>query len=121
MTTFTSRNIEAQSEGEALFLAQSLDYYRAVKKAGNDAPFGQFLNYAEAAVMKDGRELLRTSLETIVQDAIHEVEKKKETRLCPTCQQKTRHLGYPTKNIDTAAGTVKLRGYLEIRCSYLRT
>jgi len=37
-----------QTEGEVHFLA--LDYYRAVQRAGKEAPFGQFLNYADAAV-----------------------------------------------------------------------
>jgi hypothetical protein len=68
--------IVAQTEGEVHFLAQALDYYRAVQLAGKDAPFGQFLNRAEAAVDEKGRELLRSSLEQIVQTEIDEVEKK---------------------------------------------
>ena len=67
----------AQTEGEVHFLAQALDYYRAVQRAGRDAPFGQFLNHADAAVQEKGRELLRASLENIVQTEIDEVEKKK--------------------------------------------
>jgi len=66
----------AETEGEAHFLAQALDYYRAVQQAGNDAPFGQFLNHAEAAVEDKGRELLRSSLENIIQTKIEKVEKQ---------------------------------------------
>jgi hypothetical protein len=69
-------SIVAQTEDEVHFLAQALDYYRAVQQAGKDAPFGQFLNRAEAAVEEKGRELLRASLENIVQTEIDEVEKK---------------------------------------------
>ena len=68
--------IVAKTEGEVLFLAQALDYYRAVQQSGKEAPFGQFLNRAEAAVDEKGRELLRVSLEQIVQTEIDEVEKK---------------------------------------------
>ena len=66
----------AHSDGEVQFLAQALDYYRAVQRAGKEAPFGQFLNYADAAVQDKGRELLRQSLENIVQTEIDEIEKK---------------------------------------------
>jgi hypothetical protein len=38
----------AQTEGEALFMAKALDFYRSVRRAGQDAPFGQFLNVADA-------------------------------------------------------------------------
>ena len=70
--------IVAQTEGEIHFLAQALDYYRAVQRAGKDAPFGQFLNYADAAVTEKGQELLRQSLENIVQTEIGEIEKKRD-------------------------------------------
>jgi hypothetical protein len=72
----TPSNI-AQTEGEVHFLAQALDYYRAVQRAGREAPFGQFLNYADNAVSEKGQELLRQSLENIVQTEIDEIEKKK--------------------------------------------
>jgi hypothetical protein len=66
----------AQTDGEVHFIAQALDYYRAVQRAGREAPFGQFLNHADAAVTEKGRELLRQSLENIVQTEIDEIEKK---------------------------------------------
>ena len=66
----------AQTEGEIHFVAQALDYYRAVQRAGKEAPFGQFLNYADHAVTEKGQELLRQSLENIVQTEIDEIEKK---------------------------------------------
>ena len=63
----SSQPIVAQTEGEIFFLAQALDYYRAVQRACKEAPFGQFLNYTDAAVTDKGQELLRQSLENIVQ------------------------------------------------------
>jgi len=95
-----------QTESEVQFLAQALDYYRAVRQAGKNAPFGQFLNYAEAAVEEKGRELIRASLENIVQTEIDEVEKKNETRFCQTCQTKREHLGYHSKIIRSASGPI---------------
>ena len=71
----STTSVLAQTEGEVHFLAQALDFYRAARQAGKDAPYGQFLNYADAAVQDKGRELLRSSLENIVQTEIDEVEK----------------------------------------------
>jgi hypothetical protein len=73
----TSESAVPQTDGEVHFLAQALDYYRAVQRAGKDAPFGQFLNHADAAAKEKGQELLRSSLENIVQTEIDEIEKKK--------------------------------------------
>jgi hypothetical protein len=70
-------SVVAQTEGEIHFIAQALDYYRAVQRAGREAPFGQFLNVADAAVTEKGRELLRQSLENIVQTEIDDIEKKR--------------------------------------------
>jgi hypothetical protein len=75
--TFSSESSTPQTDGEVHFVAQALDYYRAVQQAGRDAPFGQFLNYADAAAQEKGQELLRTSLENIVHTEIDKAEKKK--------------------------------------------
>ena len=99
-------SVVAQTEGEIHFIAQALDYYRAVQRAGREAPFGQFLNVADAAVTEKGRELLRQSLENIVQTEIDDIEKKNESRLCPKCQTKREHLGYRSKNIRTSNGII---------------
>ena len=103
----SSVSVIAQTEDEVHFLAQALDCYRAVKQAGNDAPVGQFLNRAEAVVEEKGRELLRTSLEDIVQTEIDRVEMTDESRLCPTCQRKREHLGYHSTTTRTAFGPIK--------------
>jgi hypothetical protein len=111
MPTSESPPLVATTDGEAAFLAQALDYYRAVKRAGKDAPFGQFLNHADAAVKKDGQELLRQSLANILQAEIDEIDKKKETRICPGCQQNTRHLGYREKTSKVPAAPYVPNGF----------
>jgi hypothetical protein len=107
MTESQTRSIDIQTDNEAAFVAQALDYDRAVKRAGQEAPVGQFLNHAEKATLEGGRELMRSTLERITQEGIDEVEKKSDTRLCPTCQRKTRHLGYRHKTIATATGPIR--------------
>jgi hypothetical protein len=86
--TFSSESSIPQTDSEVHFVAQALDYYRAVQQAGRDAPFGQFLNYADAAAKEKGQELLRTSLENIVQTATDEVEKKKRQDFVRTAKRK---------------------------------
>ena len=77
MSKFFPPTINPETESEAYFVAQALAYYRDMKKIAQNAPFGQFLNYAEAVALSQGRELIRTSLETIVQEEVSNIEKKK--------------------------------------------
>jgi hypothetical protein len=86
--TVSSESTFPQTDGEAHFLAQALDFYRASQRAGKDAPFGQFLNYADAAVKEKGQELLRATLENIVQTEIDEVEKKMRRDLVRSAKRK---------------------------------
>jgi len=65
-----------QSEAEALVVQHALAFYRDMKRNAKNAPIGQFLNCAEAIVLTKGRELLCTSLETLAQEEVNEVEKK---------------------------------------------
>jgi len=74
----TSFAVTPQSEAEALIVQHALALYRDTQALAKNAPHGQFLNYAEAAVVEKGREFLKTSLQTIVQEEINEVEKKKK-------------------------------------------
>ena len=106
MSKFFPPTINPETESEAYFVAQALAYYRDMKKIAQNAPFGQFLNYAEAVALSQGRELIRTSLETIVQEEVSNIEKKNETALCPNCQEKKRNRGGRTKQIVAAVGTI---------------
>jgi hypothetical protein len=69
----------AETEDEAQMVAQFLNFYRTVKRVGNDAPYGQFLNYADKATKEKGQEFLRQTLERINQEEINEVEKRRQT------------------------------------------
>ena len=99
-------DFHAESETEALILEQALAFYREIKTVAENSPDGQVLAQAEAVCLLKGREFLRKSLELTVQEQIDELEKKNETRCCPTCQTKKRHRGYRNKDILTATGDV---------------
>ena len=72
------RKERAEKTGKELFLEQA---------AAENATCGQMFNQAEAFAVLQGRDLVRKSLETIVQEQVGNLEKK-ETSLCPTCQKK---------------------------------
>jgi chaperonin cofactor prefoldin len=113
--------ITPQSESEALVVQHALAFYRDMKQHAKNAPFGEFLHYAEAAAIAQGRTFIQTSLQTLAQDEVNEVEKKNETRLCRTCRKKKRHLGGKTKKLETAVGTIQLkRRYDECRACSLQ-
>ena len=114
--TPTSRTVSVESEAESIVVQHALAFYRDMKRNADNAPFGEFLHYAEAVAVDKGREFVKTSLQTLVQAEVNEVEKKNETRLCRTCRKKKRHLGGKTKNIETATGTITIkRRYDECR------
>jgi hypothetical protein len=106
---FTPVAIVPQSEAEALIVQHALALYRDTQALAKSAPHGQFLNVAEAAICEKAREFTKTSLQAIVQEEVNEIEKKNETWLCPQCQTKKRHRGKPTKQLETAAGQIKVK------------
>ena len=65
MKPMAPSNLTPQSAAEELIVAQALALYRDSKTIADNAPHGQFLNHAEAAVITKGRELLRTTLQTL--------------------------------------------------------
>ena len=65
-----------QSDAEALIVQHSLALYRDTQALANNAPHGQFLNVAEAATVEKGRELLKNTLQPLVQEEINDMEKK---------------------------------------------
>ena len=70
MTPPSSPSLTPRSAAEELIVAQALAYYRDMKAVAKNAPYGQFLNDAEAVALSKGRELIRQSLETIAQEEI---------------------------------------------------
>jgi len=71
-----SRTVSVESEAEAFIVQHALAFYRDMKRNAKNAPFGEFLNYAEAAALTQGRDFVKTSLQTLAQEEVNEVEKK---------------------------------------------
>jgi len=83
--TRTERHDQTAKE---YFLEQASAYFDDLRAAAKNAPHGQVLNYVEAAVLEQGQELLRKSLETLVQDEIDEIEKKKNLKTARNAKRK---------------------------------
>jgi hypothetical protein len=70
-TTFVAENAT-----EALILEQALAYARQLTRTATTAPDGHVLRLTEACVLERGRELLRQSLEIVLQAQAPAVEKR---------------------------------------------
>jgi hypothetical protein len=70
-STFTAENAT-----EALILEQALAFARQLSRTATEAPDGQVLRVAEACVLERGRDLLRQSLQIVLQAQAEPVEKK---------------------------------------------
>ena len=70
------RDIRVSSPLEALVVEQALAMVREMKRVADAAPDGQVLNQAETIAVSQGRELTRKSLEAVLNEQAHEVEKK---------------------------------------------
>jgi hypothetical protein len=103
------RKDRSEKTAKELFLEQAAAYFDDLNATADNAPYGQVFNHAEAFCIKQGRELIRTSLESLLQEKIHSHEKKKETTLCQKCKTKKRHRGYRRKVITSAIGTVTFK------------
>ena len=66
-----------ETAAEKLFLEQAKAYYRDLRAAGMNAPYGKGLQNAETVALKFGKELVRKSLELAVQEGIEDLEKKR--------------------------------------------
>jgi len=67
-----------ETAAEKLFLEQAQAYYRDLRAAGMNAPYGKGLQNAEVVAVKFGRELIQKSLELAAQESIEELEKKRK-------------------------------------------
>lgn len=70
------RDIRVENPQEALFLEQALAMYREMRRTAAAAPDGQVIAATEHVAMARGRELIRQSLEDVLQDEAQAVEKK---------------------------------------------
>jgi hypothetical protein len=104
----TSRKNRSDKTARELFLEQAAAYFDDLQASAKNAPYGQIFNHAEAFAFKQGRELIRQSLETMLQEQIDEHQKKSETTLCQKCKKKKRHRGYRCKERISSLGSVTL-------------
>lgn len=70
------RDIRVESPQEALIVEQALAMYREMRSAAANAPDGQVLSAAESLAIHRGRDLMRRSLETVLQEETTVAEKK---------------------------------------------
>ena len=84
----TTRKERAEKTGKELFLEQAAAYYDDMKAAAENATYGQTFNRAEAFAVLNGRELVRQSLEVIVQEQIDDLEKKRKRRSVRNAKRK---------------------------------
>ena len=64
-----------------LFLEQAAAFFDDLKTTAENAPYGQFFNYAEAFSVQQGQKLLLQNLENLTQEGIDEFEKKRNDAL----------------------------------------
>ena len=88
MNPISTPNLTPQSAAEELIVAQALALYRDSKTIAQSAPKGQFLNHAEAAIINKGREFIQHSLQTLLQEEIHDIEKKAKRGNVRSARQK---------------------------------
>ena len=74
---------QIQDEGEKLFLEQAKAYYRDFRQAVHTAPLGKIIQHGEAFALLKGRELIRQSFESIVQEENDHLETKKNSGNAP--------------------------------------
>lgn len=68
-----------QDEDERFFVEQARSYYRDLRVAAENAPFGKIIQHVEQFTQKNGKELIRQSFEKIVQEQNDILEKKKNS------------------------------------------
>ncbi len=70
------RKISVNDGVEALFTEKALAMFRELRQAAEAAPDGEVLHQAELFAVREGQELIRQGLESVIQDQAEEVEKK---------------------------------------------
>lgn len=70
------RDVRVENPQEALIVEQALAMYREMRRAAAAAPDGEVLNVAESLAVTRGRELMRRSLQTVLEEETAEMEKK---------------------------------------------
>jgi len=79
----TARPDRSDKPARDLFLEQAAAYFDDLKNSAENASYGQVFDHAEAFAVKQGRELIRQSLETMLQEQIDDHQKKKRNDTLP--------------------------------------
>ena len=74
------RDIRVNNPEEALVVEQALAMYREMQRTARAAPDGHVLAQVEQLAVTRGREFIRKSLETVLNEEAQEVEKKGRRR-----------------------------------------
>jgi len=72
----TERKFAVNDSVEALFADKALAMFRELRQTAKDAPDGEVLHQAELFAVREGQELIRQGLQSVIQDQAEEVEKK---------------------------------------------
>lgn len=70
------RKLAVNDSVEALFAEKALAMFRELRQTAKSAPDGEVLHQAELFAVREGQELIRQGLESVIQDQADEVEKK---------------------------------------------
>ncbi len=70
------RKLAVNDSVEALFAEKALAMFRELRQTAENASDGEVLHQAELFAVREGQELIRQGLESVIQDQAEEVEKK---------------------------------------------
>jgi hypothetical protein len=88
----------SEKTAREMFLEQAAAYFDEMKAVTENAPYGQPFNVAETFALQHGRELIRQSVENILQEQIDEHENKKRRRSVRNANRKNDTEATETKN-----------------------
>ena len=94
----TARPDRSDKPARELFLEQAAAYFDDLKNSAENASYGQVFDHAEAFAVKQGRELIRQSLETMLQEQIDDHQKKKKRHSARNVNRKNGTAAIDAKN-----------------------
>ena len=104
-----ARDVRVADPKDAVLIEQFLAMVHELRKVCQTAPGGQVLGQAEHLAVTRGHELIRRTLEGVLNEQAHEVEKKGPRPAAVFAAEFGAHRGRRERAILTAAGTVSLQ------------
>jgi len=83
-----SRPDRSDKTGRELFLERAAAYFDDLIASAQNAPYGHVFDHAKAFAFCNGRELIRQSLETMLQEQIDGDQKKTRRHSVPSARLK---------------------------------